>query len=204
MLYYWITPTYPYQTFNLINQRWFLWTRYELEDPDLKGVAKLVEADRNLWIEPISTQLKKISKTTQKKFPILEKIKGRDYTARMRCGESRRHLALQRGSLRSAPWRSSSVARPPSITATPPDCRRKSVMSEDDAVVVLVVWTSTGPIFTKVQGKQRQRGTRLQGHCDSQNLVRSLALCFILGSDCIYLFEKFPLLIPWLLHFTHI
>jgi hypothetical protein len=40
-------------------------------------------------------------------------------------------LALQRGSLRSAPCRSSSVARPPSIMATPPDWRRKSVIKDE-------------------------------------------------------------------------
>lgn len=45
-----------------------------------------------------------------------------------------RHLALQRGSLRLAPWRSSSVAKPPSITAQPPHCFRKSVMNDGDAL----------------------------------------------------------------------
>lgn len=43
----------------------------------------------------------------------------------------RRHLALHRGSLRSAPWRSSSVARPPSMTANPPALRSKSVINDD-------------------------------------------------------------------------
>ena len=41
----------------------------------------------------------------------------RERTWRMRWGEERRHLALQSGSLRSAPCRSSSVAKPPSTTA---------------------------------------------------------------------------------------
>lgn len=45
-----------------------------------------------------------------------------------------RHLALQRGSLRLAPWRSSSVAKPPSITAQPPHCFRKSIIKVGDAV----------------------------------------------------------------------
>lgn len=40
-------------------------------------------------------------------------------------------MALQRGSLRSAPCRSSSVARPPSMMATPPDWRRKSVINDE-------------------------------------------------------------------------
>jgi hypothetical protein len=39
---------------------------------------------------------------------------------RMRCGEARMHLALQSGSLRSAPLASSSVASPPSSTRRPP------------------------------------------------------------------------------------
>lgn len=44
----------------------------------------------------------------------------------------RRHLALQRESLRSAPCRSSSVAKPPSIMAVPLAFLRKSVMNADD------------------------------------------------------------------------
>lgn len=44
----------------------------------------------------------------------------------------RRHLALQRGSLRSAPCRSSSVAKPPSTMAVPPDFMRNSVMKGDE------------------------------------------------------------------------
>lgn len=46
--------------------------------------------------------------------------RGRGLALRMRCGEARRHLALQSGSLRSAPLASSSVASPPSSTRRPP------------------------------------------------------------------------------------
>ena len=52
-------------------------------------------------------------------------------TLLIRWGELKRHLALHRGSLRSAPWRSSSVARPPSRTAEPPQRRRKFVIIEE-------------------------------------------------------------------------
>lgn len=57
--------------------------------------------------------------------------KERECTWRIRWGEENRHLALHRGSLRSSPWRSSSVARPPSMTAEPPVSRSKSVINDD-------------------------------------------------------------------------
>ena len=67
----------------------------------------------------------------------------RESTLRTRCGESTRHLALQRGSLRSAPCLSSSVAKPPSMTTQPPHFPMKSDIKVDDVVVVVVVVVST-------------------------------------------------------------
>lgn len=55
----------------------------------------------------------------------------KEITLLTRWGESIRHLALQRGSLRSAPCRSSSVAKPPSMTTYPPHSRMKPGINED-------------------------------------------------------------------------
>lgn len=70
-------------------------------------------------------------------------------------GEVTRHLALQRGSLRLAPWRSSSVAKPPSMTAKPPHCLRKSSMKEADGTVPCPTMVKVSLGWRKVKGRYR-------------------------------------------------
>lgn len=73
----------------------------------------------------------RINKSLRARLDGVTKLWSYVRTLRTRWGELMRHLALQRGSLRSAPWRSSSVANPPSRTAQPPHFSRKSLMNDD-------------------------------------------------------------------------
>ena len=76
----------------------------------------------------------------------------------MRSGELRRHLALQSGSLRSAPLASSSVASPPSMTALPPFFSRRSLIIDKGSVV------SNPPMRERARGLEsggaRERGVK--------------------------------------------
>jgi len=97
-----------------------------------------------------------------------------------RWGELMRHLALQRGSLRSAPCRSSSVAKPPSTTAEPPHFWRKSVINLDE------VSTIPNSILLMImikkkdrRGWERWRVANMEKETESTKLVLSKFLLSI-------------------------
>lgn len=89
-----------------------------------------------------------------------------------------RHLALQRGSLRLAPWRSSSVANPPSIRAWPPHRLRKSSMNGGAS-------SAASPMSSTPRGREEEEGGGEQGRWDSacgrepRNVVAPLLLLLL-------------------------